>query len=313
MRRVVVNRIVMAVPLLWAVATLMFLLLQLVPGDPAQTILGGQGTPDQVAQVRTRLGLNDPVLTQYGHWMVGLLHGNLGRSAISGESVLTILNQRAPVTLSLAMAATLVSVLVGVALGVISAISGGWGDRIIRSGVGVSIAMPNFWLAAGLVLIFSIWLGLLPSVGYVSIFESPGGWLYYMILPVAAVAAASISVIVRQTRAAMRAALQSEYVQTLRGVGLSRRSIIFKHGLRNASIPVVTIIGWQFVSLLSGAVLVEQVFALPGLGRLTVDATNDHDFTVLQGLVVYSTALVLVVNLIVDLAYLWLSPKVRQQ
>ncbi len=313
MRRVVLYRVLFAVPLLWVVATLMFLLLQLVPGDPAVTILGGQGSPEQLAALREQLGLNQSLLAQYFSWLGNLLHGDLGRSALSGESVVEILNQRAPVTLSLAVAATVVSVAVGLLAGVAAAVRGGWTDRLVRLVTGIGVAMPNFWLAAALVIVFAVWLGLLPSVGYVSIVDSPLNWINYMVLPVAAVSAVSVASISRQTRAAMQAALASEYVQTLRGVGLPRRSIIYKHALRNASLPVATIIGWQFVGLLGGAVLVEQVFSLPGLGQLTVQATTDHDFPVLQGMVIYTTAIVLVVNLLVDLAYLWLNPRVRHQ
>lgn len=313
MRRVVLYRVLFAVPLLWVVATLMFLLLQLVPGDPAVTILGGQGSPEQLAALREQLGLNQSLLAQYFSWLGNLLHGDLGRSALSGESVVEILNQRAPVTLSLAVAATVVSVAVGLLAGVAAAVRGGWTDRLVRLVTGIGVAMPNFWLAAALVIVFAVWLGLLPSVGYVSIVDSPLNWINYMVLPVAAVSAVSVASISRQTRAAMQAALASEYVQTLRGVGLPRRSIIYKHALRNASLPVATIIGWQFVGLLGGAVLVEQIFSLPGLGQLTVQATTDHDFPVLQGMVIYTTAIVLVVNLLVDLAYLWLNPRVRHQ
>jgi peptide/nickel transport system permease protein len=313
MRRIILNRILLAIPVLWVVATAMFLLLQLVPGDPARTILGESATPEQVEALREQMGLNAPVFEQYGRWLGSIVTGDFGRSAISGESVLTILNQRAPVTLSLAIAATVVSVIVGILLGVLAAVYGGWIDRVIRTLTGVGVAMPNFWLGAALVVVFSVWLGLLPAVGYASIFTSPAEWVTFMILPIAAIAATSVAAISRQARAAMQGALHSEYVQTLRGVGLPRRSIIFKHALRNASIPVITIVGWQFVALLGGAVLVERVFALPGLGSLTVQATASSDFPVLQGMVIYTTAIVLVVNLVVDLAYLWLSPKVRQQ
>lgn len=313
MRRIIVNRVLLAIPMLWVVATLMFVLLQLVPGDPATVILGDAATPGQVAALREQLGLDQPALVQYGNWLGSLVTGDLGRSAISGEPVLSILNKRAPVTLSLAIAAMLASLVIGTLLGASAAVLGGWTDRAIRTVTGVGVAMPNFWLGAALVVIFSVWLGVLPAVGYVPLTQSPSAWAYYMLLPVAAIAAASVAAIARQARAAMQSALQSEYVQTLRGVGLPRRSIIFKHALRNTSIPVVTIAGWQFVSLLGGAVLVERVFALPGLGALTVQATSSSDFPVLQGMVIYTTAMVLVVNLFVDLTYLWLSPKVRHQ
>lgn len=313
MRRIILNRVLLAIPVLWVVATLMFLLLQLVPGDPARTILGESATHEQVETLREQMGLNAPVLEQYGRWLGSIVTGDFGRSAISGEPVLTILNQRAPVTLSLAIAATIVSVLVGLLLGVLAAVFGGWIDRVIRTVTGVGVAMPNFWFGAALVVVFSVWLGLLPAVGYAPIFTAPGEWLTFMILPIVAISATSVAAISRQARAAMQGALQSDYVQTLRGIGLPRHSIIFKHALRNTSIPVVTIVGWQFVALLGGAVLVERVFALPGLGSLTVQATASSDFPVLQGMVIYTTAIVLLVNLVVDLAYLWLSPKVRHQ
>ncbi|MCO4252136.1 ABC transporter permease [Pseudarthrobacter raffinosi] len=313
MRRIIINRVLLAIPMLWVVATFMFVLLQLVPGDSAVAILGEGATPERVAALRGQMGLNDPVLTQYLNWMGSLLTGDFGKSTMSGESVLSILNKRAPVTLSLAITAVLVSFAVGTVLGVVAAVFGGWLDRVIRIVTGVGVAVPNFWLGSALVVVVSVGLGWLPSVGYVPFAKSPGEWLYFMILPITAIAAASVAAIARQARAAMQGALQSEYVQTLRGAGLPRRSIIFKHALRNTSIPVVTIVGWQFVSLLGGAVLVERVFALPGLGALTVQATASSDFPVLQGMVIYTTAMVLIVNLLVDLSYLWLSPKVRDQ
>lgn len=313
MRRIIVNRVLLAIPMLWVVATLMFVLLQLVPGDPAAVILGDAATPEQVSALRGQLGLDQPAMVQYGNWLSSLVTGDLGDSAISGEPVLSILNKRAPVTLSLAVAAMMFSLALGTLLGVGAAVLGGWADRVIRTATGVGVAMPNFWLGAALVVVFSVWLGLLPAVGYVPFTQSPQTWAYYMTLPVAAIAAASVAAIARQARAAMHKALQSEYVQTLRGVGLPRRSILFKHALRNTAIPVITIAGWQFVSLLGGAVLVERVFALPGLGALTVQATSASDFPVLQGMVIYTTAMVLLVNLLVDVAYLWLSPRVRHQ
>jgi peptide/nickel transport system permease protein len=305
------QRIALSLVLLWVVVTFTFLLLQFVPGDPAAVILGGQGTPAQIAHVRAELGLNKPLVDQYGKWLGSVVHGDLGRSVISGESVSNILNARAPVTLSLAIAAMIVSIVVGVGLGVLAAVRGGWVDRTVRFGVVLGAAMPNFWLGALLVLIFSVWLGLLPSVGYTSVFSAPVSWARYMVLPIAAVAATSIAGVARQTRASMSVAMESEYVQTLRGVGLSRRSIVYKHALRNASLPIVTVVGWLFVGLLGGAVLVEQVFALPGLGQATVQAISTNDIPVLQGLVIYTTVIVLIVNLLIDSTSAWLNPKVR--
>jgi peptide/nickel transport system permease protein len=200
---------------------------------------------------------------------------------------------------------------IGVVLGVLAAVRGGWVDRTVRFVTGIGVSLPNFWLGALLVVIFSVWLRLLPADGYVPLLSSPLSWARDMVLPVAAIAAASVAGIARQTRASMSVALQSEYVQTLRGVGLPMRSIVYKHALRNASIPIVTIVGWLFVGLLGGAVLVEQVFALPGLGQATVQAIADHDIPVLQGVVIYTTVIVLVVNLLIDFAYAWLNPKVR--
>jgi peptide/nickel transport system permease protein len=306
-----IQRIAVSLVLLWVVVTFTFLLLQFVPGDPAAVILGGQGTPAQIAQVRAELGLDRPVIDQYGTWLGRVLRADLGRSVISGQSVSAILNERAPVTISLAIAATLVSVVVGVAMGVLAAVRGGWIDRIVRFGAGLGAAVPNFWLGALLVLVFSVWIRVLPSVGYTSLFRAPATWARYMILPVVAVAAAPIAGVARQTRASMSVALESEYVQTLRGAGLSRRSVVYKHALRNASIPIVTVVGLLFVGLLGGAVLVEQVFALPGLGQATVQAISTNDIPVLQGLVIYTTVIVLIVNLVIDLLGAWLNPKVR--
>ena len=305
------KRIALSLVLLWAVVTFTFLLLQFSPGDPAAIILGGQGSPEQIANVRAQLGLDKPVVEQYGSWLSAVVKGDLGKSAISGQSTSSILNSRAPVTISLAIAGTLFSALVGIPFGVLAAVRGGWVDRIVRFGTGLGAATPNFWFGALLVLVFAVWLKLLPSVGYESLFSSPLGWTRHMALPIVAVASASVAAIARQTRASMTIALESEYVQTLRGVGLGRRSIVYKHALRNASIPIVTVIGWLFVGLLGGAILVEQVFSLPGLGQSTVDAISTHDIPVLQGLVVYTTCIVLIVNFCIDVLYAWLNPKVR--
>lgn len=311
MLRVIARRVAIAVPLLLAVATVTFFIVNVLPGDVAQTVLGEEATAEQLARVRAELGLDQPLLVQFWDWLVNAAQGDLGSSLITGLDVTTQLNQRLPVTLSLALGATIVSALVGIALGVLSAVRGGATDKSARTITSVAMAIPGFWLAGLLVLAFAVGMGLFPATGYTSPTTSVGGWLKSMALPVTAVSLASIAGIARQARGAMLQVQSSDYIRTLRATGVPRRTIILKHGLRNAGIPVVTILGLEFATVLSSAVIVEQVFALPGISQLVLGAVFDRDVPVILGVVVYAALIVLIVNLLIDLCYLWLNPKER--
>jgi len=251
------------------------------------------------------------LLVRYGDWLGDIVQGNLGTSIFNQEPVVAILNSRVGVTLSLVLGTTLVSTLVGVGLGLASALRRGFLATIVDTVSLLGFALPNFWLALVLVAIFSIGLHWLPAIGYVDPATSPGDWLRSLVLPVLVLSAPIIGVLAQQTRNAVLEVLDRPFIQTLRAGGASPASILFRHILRNAAIPIVTVVGLTFVGLLSGTVIVETVFALPGLGGLAVQATSRHDLPIIQGVVFYFTVIVIVVNLLVDLAYAWLNPRVR--
>jgi peptide/nickel transport system permease protein len=311
MLRLIVTRLSLAVPLLFAVSFGTFVLVWLTPGDPAATILGSYGTPAEDKLLDRKLGFDQPVLVQYWHWLAHAFHGNLGTSVLSGLPVAPQLNSRLDVTLSLVIGATLVSAIVGVALGTLSARRGGRIGRLTDALAMLGFAIPSFWLGLVLVDIFAIKLHLLPATGYVSIGISPAAWLQSLVLPVLTLAAGGITLITKQTRDAMREVLGREFIDALRADGVPEWRIVYVHALRNAMIPIVTLIGTFFVGMLGGAVLIESVFALPGLGSLAVSATSQHDLPVIQGIAVYFCLIVVVVNLIVDLLYGWLNPRAR--
>ena len=307
----VLRRIAVAIPMLLAVATVTFLLMQLVPGSPAAAILGTNATPEQYERIENKLGLNDSLIQQYGRFMSNLVRGDLGKSWVGGQSVTELVTSRLPVTLSLAVLATGIALVVGILIGSFSAIKGGTADRAMTSASGLGLAVPSFWLAGVLVLLFSVQLGWLPATGYVAFADGPSAWLQHMILPVAALALVQIATIARQTRSEMIRVLDQDFIRTLRATGIPRRSVIWKHGLRNASIPVVTVLGLQFVAVFGGAVIIERVFALPGVGSLTLDAATSNDAPVVIGVVVITAAMVLLVNLVIDVAYWVLQPRIR--
>jgi peptide/nickel transport system permease protein len=309
--RVVLRRCVMTVPLLFVVSALTFVLVSLTPGNAAQQILGTQATPAEYAAFDRALGLNLPLYEQYWNWLRHALTGNLGHSIFTSQPVAQAIGQRLPVTLSLLVGALLVAVVVGIGLGVFSALRGGVVGRAIDVLSLVGFSLPDFWVGAELIVIFAVWRSWFPATGYVSLSASPAGWLHSLVLPVAALSLYGIAATAKQTREAMLDVLGSEYIRMERANGISPVVIILRHALRNASMRVVTVLGLQAVGLLGGTVLVENVFALPGLGSLMVSAATQHDLPVVAGIVVTFTLMVVAFNLLVDVAYVWLNPRVR--
>ena len=301
----------MAVPLLFVVSALTFVLVSLTPGNAAEEILGTSATPEEYAAFNRALGLNLPLYEQYWDWLRHALAGDLGQSIFTGQPVTQAIDQRLPVTLSLLIGALLVSVVIGVGLGVFSALRGGATGRAVDALALLGFSLPAFWVGAELIVIFAVWQHWFPATGYVSVTDSPGRWLQSLVLPVTSLSLYGIAATAKQTREAMLDVLASEYIRIARANGLSPRAIVFRHALRNASLRVVTVLGLQAVGLLGGTVLVENVFALPGLGSLMVTAATQHDLPVVAGMVVYFTLIVVVINLAVDLAYAWLNPRVR--
>jgi peptide/nickel transport system permease protein len=305
------RRLALSLPLLIIVPTVTFLLAALIPGDVARTILGADASQAQYLQLRQSLGLNQPLLTRYFDWLGNALHGNLGTSLFWQQPVAALMDSRLEVTLSLVIGSTVVAAVIGVALGTGAALRAGLAGRIVDAVALAGLAIPNFFLGLLLVSWFAVTLRVFPATGYVSITQSPSQWLSSLVLPVITLAVPGVAVVAKQTRDSMREVLERPFIRTLRAAGVSGRSIIARHALRNAAIPVVTVVGIIFVASLSGTVLVETVFALPGLGGLVVQATTQHDLPLIQGITVYFTIAVIAVNLLVDLTYSWLDPRVR--
>ena len=306
------RRIARSVPLVIVVTAITFVLESLVPGDTARAMVGVLGTQVQYERMRVELGLNLPLWDQYARYMSHLVRGDMGVSAFSGEAVTRLLDQRLPVTLSLVILTTLFCGVVGAGLGVFTAVREGPLGRAVDVLSVLGLALPSFLIALVLVTALSVKAGLFPATGYVPLTSSPWGWLVALVLPVVALGFGPIAIVAKQSRDSMKDALSSEYIRTLRGCGLARWRVLWKHALRNAAIPTVTVLGLVFVSALSFSVFVEQVFVLPGLGSLAVTATTQHDIPVIEGVTVYFTLLVVAVNLILDVVYSVLNPKVRQ-
>lgn len=309
MLRMVGIRLLWSIPLLFCVTALTFVLTALIPGDAARTILGTNTDPAAYAQIRSQLNLDRPLLAQYLDWLGHAVRGDLGASLFSGEPVTSILNSRLEVSLSLILCTTLVCGLLGVGLGLASALRGGALARIIDGASMLGMSLPTPWLGLVLVLVFTIGLGALPATGYVPIEVSAGGWLTSLILPVVCLALGGLAMIARQTRGAVIDVLGRDYVRALRAAGLPAHRILLRHVLKNAVAPVVTTMSLLVIGLLSGTVVVEQLFALPGLGQVAVSATAQHDLPVLEGVVVYFTLLVVAFNLIADVVNSWLDPR----
>jgi peptide/nickel transport system permease protein len=307
----VARRLAIAIPLVFVVTTLTFWLAHLISGDPAHTILGTGASAAQYAAEDHKLGWDDPLPVQYGHFLSQLAQGTLGSSWVTGQDVRSTIVSALPVTVLLALGATLVSLIFGVGFGILSALRGGWSDRVASGASGMLLAVPGFWAAVFLVLVFAIKLRWLPANGYVTITSDPGMWLQYMILPVLALSLPMIAGVLRQTRSAMRRTLAEDYIRTLLASGIGRRSIIFKHALRNAIGPVLTVVGLQFIGAFGGAVIIEQIFALPGVGHLTINAVDQSDLPVLEGVVIATAFVVVLINLLFDILAAWATPRSR--
>lgn len=305
------KRLLAGVVLIAVLSFLTFVLLYMAGGDVARNILGEQATVETVAKKTHELGLDRPLLVQYADWAMHAVTGNLGRSWFSGELVTTTLSTRIMVTLTLVGGATIVAALLAIVFGVLAARRGGWIDAVVQVGAFIGFAVPNFLIALALVLVFAINLHWFKATGIVPPQQSIVGWLSTITLPIAALSIGAMASIVQQVRGSVVDSVSRDYVRTLRARGFSESTVIYRHVLRNAGGPALAVLGVQFIGLLSGTVVIEQVFAIPGLGQATVSATSLGDVPLVMGLVVVFVILVVIVNLLIDLGQAALNPKVR--
>ena len=312
MGRFLIRRFAGAAVVLLLVSLMTFAMIWLVPGDPASAFLDASATPEQIARLRVALGLDKPLPLQMADWYGRVLRGDLGQSILLNRSVAAALIERLPVTLSLAGFALAFAVIVGIAAGTIAAVNHNrWPDQAVMTMALIGLSTPEFWLGLVFILVFAVQLGWLPTGGFVPIAESPTGWLRTIVLPGLTVGLVQVGFIARMTRASMLDALNQDFVRTADAKGLSRFDIVVRHGLPNALIPIMTVIGIVAGALLGGTVIIEQVFSIPGVGRLIIGAIAARDFPVMQGGLLFLAVIYLVVNLTVDILYAVVDPRVR--
>ena len=306
------KRMLQLLPTLFFVSVLIFSLQQLLPGDPALVMAGEERDPEVIEQIRRQYRLDQPIPIQYLYWVKGVLTGDLGESMRLKEPVARLITQKLPVTLQLAVMAMIIALLIGVTAGVISAVKRDtWIDYAANVFGLWGISTPNFWLGIMMIFLFSVHLGWLPASGYVSPWVDWRQSLSTTIMPAFVLGTGIAGVIMRHTRAAMLQALQSDYVRTARAKGLEERVVVLKHAMRNALTPVITLGALEFGTLLSGAVLTEQIFTIPGFGKLIVDAVFNRDYAVVQGVVLVTASIYILMNLLADIGYILVNPRLR--
>ena len=309
---VVASRLLGAIPTLLLVSLITFAILHLIPGDPAVVMAGLSATPQEVAQIRSDLGLDQPLWGQLLYWYGGLLHGNLGRSLLLGQDVLQAVSQRLPITLSLSAYGLVLTLLIGVAGGVVAALRQNTiVDQVAMVGAMLGISMPSFFIAPLLVLLFAVHFGWLPSGGYVPFTDDRWGWLKATTLPAVSLALLQVGLLARITRSTMLEVLRQDYVRTARAKGLSAWQVVGKHALANAMIPITTVVGITVSLLVSGSVVIETIFSVPGIGQLLTQAVLNRDYPLVQGGLLVLTTLLVLVNIGVDVLYAALDPRVR--
>lgn len=311
MLRYLAGRLLSLIPTIAVVAVVVFTLVHLTPGDPAALMLGPEATQEQIAKLQQELGLNDPLLLQFGRWVGRMVTGDLGRSIFLRQPVTEAIGERMEPTGILTFLATLVAVGFGLPAGVIAAARHNQlADRITMVIALFGLSVPAFWMGLNLILVFGVWLGALPAAGYTAWAEDPVDAIAHLILPAVSLGFAQAALIARMSRSAMLDVLRQDYIRTARAKGLGERIVIYRHALKNALIPIMTVIGITVSTLAGGSVVTETVFNLPGAGRLLLQSVLRRDYPVIQGTVLYVALLYAVVNLIVDISYTWIDPRV---
>ncbi len=308
------RRLLSAIPVLFIVSLISFGLMRLIPGDPAAAIAGIAATPAQIEQLRRDLGLDEPLLMQLLHYYQGLLQGDFGKSLLLGKGVLAATMERLPVTIGLSLYALVLTLLIGVTSGIIAALrQNTWVDQVAMMIAMLGISIPNFFLGLLMIIFFAVQLGWLPSGGYIPFSQDPIGWLRSTTMPAISLALLQAGLLARITRSGMLEVLRQDYVRTARAKGLPERQVILKHALANALIPIVTVIGIIISLLLSGAVVTEALFSLPGMGQLLTQAVLSRDYPMVQGGLLLVTTFLVVVNVLVDILYALIDPRVRYE
>ncbi len=306
------KRLAAILPTIFFVTIIIFALQQLLPGDAAVILAGENQDPTVIAYLRQKMHMDESLPVRYAYWIAGVAHGDLGESLRIQEPVLGLIRQKLPVTLELASLAMLIALLIGIPAGIVSAVGKDTAWDYAANVIALwGLSTPNFWLGILMILLFSVQLGWLPASGYVSPFEDLKANLAAMIMPAFVLGNAIAAVLMRHTRSAMLQVLNADYVRTARAKGLDERSVVLKHALRNALTPIITLGALEFGTLLSGAVLTEQVFSIPGFGKLIVDAVFNRDYAVVQGVVLFTSTVYIVLNLLADLAYFAVNPRLR--
>jgi peptide/nickel transport system permease protein len=308
----IIRRLLSMLPVMAIVALFVFLLLHLAPGDPAAIMAGDNATPDNIAQIRQKLGLDEPIWKQFLVWIASLAQGNLGNSMFWGDPVTTLIAQRAEPTISLAATTIFVAIVIAVFLGVIAAAKAGSGiDRFVMGFAVMGFSVPVFVVGYLLIFLFAIELRWLPVQGYTPIAEGVAPWLRNLVLPSVALGLAYVALIARITRATMLDVLAEDYMRTARAKGVAATPLLLKHALKNAAVPIVTVIGIGVALLIGGVVITETVFNIPGIGRLVVDAITRRDYPIIQGVILVFSGIYVLVNLLVDLSYTFFDPRIR--
>ncbi|MCK1546519.1 ABC transporter permease [Bradyrhizobium sp. 179] len=308
----ILRRIISTVGVMAMVGMFIFLLLRLSPGDPAAIIAGDTATPEMIAGIREKLGVNDPLPVQFVHWALGILGGDFGVSIFTGRPVLQLISQRLEPTISLSILAMIFSVTVGVAFGILAASRVcGIVDRVLTAVAALGFSVPVFVIGYFFIYWFAFSMHWLPVQGYEPIDHGIGSWFVHLILPTLTLGLAYVALIARITRASMLEVLAEDYMRTAAAKGASAFSMLFSHALKNAGVPILTVIGISFAFLISGVVITETVFNIPGVGRLTVDAINNRDYPIIQGVLILCSGAYVLLNLVVDLAYTLIDPRIR--
>lgn len=308
------RRLLSAIPVLFVVSLMTFVIMWLVPGDVSAEIGGTDATPEQIQQIREQLGIDRPLIERAVNWYGNLLHGDLGYSYLLNRSVIDAVLERIPVTLSLAGLSLVLTTIMGTLLGVLAAVRhNSWVDQGAMVAALIGLSIPDFWFGLVLIILFGVTLGWLPTGGFVAFTDDFWGWVRYMTLPALTLAFTQMGVIARMSRSAMLDVLDQDFIRTARAKGMSRGVVVFKHALRNALIPIVTVVGVTAGVLLSGAVVIESVFSLPGVGRLIVGSIQRRDFPVIQGGLLVTASIFVFVNIVVDMLYGLIDPRVRDE